>query len=213
MILKEIKKYRKILKEEGFKALLKKGGWKLLLIVIVYYLVRDSILYILLPILIAKNLTNESYTMMTGVLHAHSIFRYVLLALILISIIVAFKKRNDEQVGASALSRLTVWTTVFAHLQLVLGFILYFGNGWSKLWSNMGETMKEASLRFFMMEHSLGMLVAVVLLTIGRAKLKRQVEGQAKSKTIIWFYSIALLIIFFSIPWPWMSVARDLLPF
>ena len=211
--MKEIKKYRKTLKEEGFKAVLKQGGWKLLLIVILYYLIRDSILYILLPILIAKNVTKESYTMMTGVLHAHSIFRYVLLALILISILVAIKSRKDNELGASALTKLTVWTTVFAHIQLVLGFILYFGNNWAKLWSNMAETMKEASLRFFMVEHAIGMLIAVVLLTIGRAKLKRQIEGTAKAKKIIWFYSIALIVIFLSIPWPWMPAARPFLPF
>ncbi len=46
----------KIVKESGFKELLKKRGWKFLLIIISYYIVRDSILYIIIPYLIAIGL-------------------------------------------------------------------------------------------------------------------------------------------------------------
>jgi hypothetical protein len=45
-----------IVRKEGFKTLLKKRGWKILAIVIGYYIVRDSIVYILIPYLIAKNI-------------------------------------------------------------------------------------------------------------------------------------------------------------
>ena len=50
------KEYRKVFKEQGFKALVKEYGWKLVLAVFMYYLIRDSILYILIPYLIAKGL-------------------------------------------------------------------------------------------------------------------------------------------------------------
>ena len=48
--------YLKVFKEQGFKALVKKYGWKLVLVVFMFYLIRDSILYILIPYLIAKGL-------------------------------------------------------------------------------------------------------------------------------------------------------------
>lgn len=54
LIPKFLKKYRKVLKEEGFKALIKKHGWKVFGIIFTYYLIRDSILYILIPYLIAR---------------------------------------------------------------------------------------------------------------------------------------------------------------
>ena len=42
--------------EQGFKGLVKKYGWRVVLAVFMYYLIRDSILYILIPYLIAKGL-------------------------------------------------------------------------------------------------------------------------------------------------------------
>lgn len=41
-------------KNEGFKKVIKKYGWKFFLIVFFYYLIRDITLYIILPLLVAK---------------------------------------------------------------------------------------------------------------------------------------------------------------
>lgn len=45
-----------IVKREGFKALLKKRGWKVFAVVIGYYTVRDTIVYIVVPLLIAEGI-------------------------------------------------------------------------------------------------------------------------------------------------------------
>lgn len=45
-----------IVKREGFKALLKKRGWKVFAVVIGYYTVRDTILYIIVPFIIAQGI-------------------------------------------------------------------------------------------------------------------------------------------------------------
>lgn len=45
-----------IVKKEGFKSLLKKRGWKVFAIVVGYYVVRDTIIYIIVPYLIAQNI-------------------------------------------------------------------------------------------------------------------------------------------------------------
>jgi len=45
-----------IVKREGFKALLKKRGWKVFAVVIGYYTVRDTMLYIILPFLVARGI-------------------------------------------------------------------------------------------------------------------------------------------------------------
>ena len=52
--VKIIGKYVAIFKESGFKGLFKEGGWKLLFFFFMYYLIRDSILYILIPYLIVR---------------------------------------------------------------------------------------------------------------------------------------------------------------
>jgi len=45
-----------IVKREGFKSLLKKRGWKVFAIVFGYYAVRDSIVYLIIPLLIAQGI-------------------------------------------------------------------------------------------------------------------------------------------------------------
>ncbi|MCT4624724.1 MAG: hypothetical protein N4A46_13975 [Schleiferiaceae bacterium] len=47
-------KYIDIYKKEGFKAAVKAAGWKVILLIIVFYLIRDVTIYILIPYLVAK---------------------------------------------------------------------------------------------------------------------------------------------------------------
>jgi hypothetical protein len=42
-------------KEGGFKAVVRRYGWKLFAVFFVYYLIRDAIIYLLIPYLIAKH--------------------------------------------------------------------------------------------------------------------------------------------------------------
>lgn len=45
-----------IVKREGFKALLKKRGWKVFAFVIGYYTVRDTLFYIVIPFIVAQGI-------------------------------------------------------------------------------------------------------------------------------------------------------------
>jgi hypothetical protein len=45
-----------IVKKSGFKELLKRRGWKFFLVIIGYYTVRDTVLYILIPFFIARGI-------------------------------------------------------------------------------------------------------------------------------------------------------------
>jgi hypothetical protein len=49
---------KKTWKETGFKGLYRKYGFKLFFAFLIYYLVRDSILYLILPWLIAQKVLN-----------------------------------------------------------------------------------------------------------------------------------------------------------
>ncbi len=51
-----MKPYVKIIQEEGFKSFFKKAGPKVIVIIVLYYLIRDSILYLLIPYLIARGI-------------------------------------------------------------------------------------------------------------------------------------------------------------
>ena len=46
----------KYYKKNGFKKTIKKLGWKVILLIFMYYLIRDSILYNIIPFLVGKEL-------------------------------------------------------------------------------------------------------------------------------------------------------------
>jgi cell division protein FtsW (lipid II flippase) len=58
--------------------------------------------------------------------------------------------------------------------------------------------MKDATTRFWAVEHISSMLIAIVFITIGHISYKKT---QNASKTTV-FYVIALLLIVLAMPWP-----------
>lgn len=53
-----LKECKKTFREGGFKAVIKRYGWKIFALFFAYYLIRDSILYLLIPYLVAKHFIN-----------------------------------------------------------------------------------------------------------------------------------------------------------
>lgn len=103
-------------------------------------------------------------------------------------------------------------TVIIAHVQLLVGLILYaISPIIHNLFQNFGEAVGQSSVRFYGMEHSIMMIIAVVLITIGSAKAKRASEDVRKFKTLAVWFTIALVIILISIPWPFSPIdARPL---
>lgn len=48
---------RQIYREQGFKAVFKRYGWKLVIGIFCYYLIRDITLYLILPSLVWRSVT------------------------------------------------------------------------------------------------------------------------------------------------------------
>lgn len=134
---------------------------------------------------------------MTNILsHAHSGLRWVLLILLVISIVNALTRKDLFEKKDRLIY---LFSMVSAHIQLVLGISLYFLS--SKV-HFMEGWMKTALYRFYGMEHLIGMLLAIVLITIGHIKYKKKKENSAKHKTVMVYYAIGLLVILLFIPWP-----------
>ena len=53
---KWIQEYTEVYKKEGFKGVIKKGGYKILLYFFLFYLIRDVILYIIIPYFFGKKI-------------------------------------------------------------------------------------------------------------------------------------------------------------
>ena len=94
---------------------------------------------------------------------------------------------------------------IAAHTTLLIGLYLYLAGPWGL--ANIrnlgfGAVMKDRVYRFFAVEHIFGMLVAIVLITIGRGVAKKNIPDAAKFRKSFWFFLVALVIILATVPWP-----------
>ncbi|MCO6360252.1 hypothetical protein BXY85_2746 [Roseivirga pacifica] len=140
--------------------------------------------------------------MYNGLLHAHSGLRWLVLILLIAAIFNAFsKKKNgtwtpkDRKLSAMAMG--------LVHLQFVIGLVLYFI---SPKVSFTEGFMQSSVLRFFAVEHVLGMLIAIALISIGHSKAKKAATDAKKFGAISTFFLIGLIIILASIPWPFRNL-------
>jgi hypothetical protein len=143
--------------------------------------------------------------MSSVLLQIHSILRWVILILLFLSIVQSFigwiRKRELREVDA----KLWLFTMISAHTTLLIGLILLFFGRYGILSTGLPEgviLMKDRFYRFYWVEHPTGMLVATILITIGRGVVKKQIKDPVKYKRAFWLFFLALLIILATIPWP-----------
>ena len=106
-------------------------------------------------------------------------------------------------------NRSNLFFMISCDIQLLIGLILYFVNGWSAKLKDLGSNMKDPYIRFFTMEHIVMMLLAWALVHIGRASVKKASTDTAKHKKMLLFFGIAIVLILASIPWPFReAIAR-----
>lgn len=135
---------------------------------------------------------------MQALVHAHSGLRWLVLLSILTAIIVSILNLQRSEIQKKQ-KMIYLIGLIFSHTQLLIGIVLYYT---SEKVVFASETMGDKIVRFFTVEHSLGMILSIILITIGYSKSKKM----QSHRKIAWFYSVALLLIIVSIPWPF----RDL---
>ena len=147
--------------------------------------------------------------MYTTFLALHSIIRWLFLVVLLFAVFRGYQGWLGKKAFGALDNRLRLMTTSFAHLQLLLGLSLFFMSPVVKQFlDTFPEAMKETELRYFGMEHTVMMILAIVVLTIGSAKSKRRPEDLRKFKTMAIWFTIGLLIVLAAVPWPFSMVAR-----
>ncbi|MEZ4721411.1 MAG: hypothetical protein R2813_05975 [Flavobacteriales bacterium] len=144
--------------------------------------------------------------MITGLTHLHSSLRYLVLLFIVLAVVDAVMNMSSDKEYKKASKLFALLGLIFTHTQLLVGLLLYFlGDKGLKVITSVEGFMGMAPARFFAVEHITGMLIAIVLITMGYSKAKRQEVAKKKYSTVAIFYGIGLLIIFFSIPWPFLK--------
>lgn len=140
--------------------------------------------------------------MYPSLLATHSLVRWLLLAALLLSLVSAYSGWFSNRKFTRFDNSVRHWTATIAHIQLVFGLWLYIISPFTNHFlQGFSDSIHQRDLRFFGMEHSLMMVIAIVLITIGSVKAKRKTMDIEKFKTMAIWYTIGLLIILASIPW------------
>ena len=139
---------------------------------------------------------------MEFIVKLHSFLRWALLLLMIVSIVKAAMSTSGKNPYTSSDRKRTLFTMIAAHLQLVIGVILYVSRGWSHNFSNMAVTMKTTALRYWTVEHITMMIIAIVFITIGNIRSKKMDTDAGKYKQVLIWFGLALLVIIVAMPWP-----------
>jgi hypothetical protein len=142
-----------------------------------------------------------------GLLHLHSFLRWVILILLLVAIYKSFTDRGKAYTPGH--KKTGMFLVICADIMLLLGLYQWFTGLWglkSIQTNGMGVVMKNAVLRFFAVEHLIGMLIAIILIHVGYSYSKKNIPDAVKHKRTLIFYGLALLVILISIPWPFREI-------
>ena len=120
----------------------------------------------------------------------HSLVRYFVLILIIALIVKSFAGWQGKKEFTGGDNKLSLFTLIATHIQFLLGLILYFVSPFVVFG---GE--RDATSRYWTMEHISMMLIAVVLITVARSTMKKMSDGPSKFKRLAIFNTIALVII------------------
>ena len=138
--------------------------------------------------------------------HLHSIFRWFILAVLIYTVILYLIRWRSGSAFLRGDKKWALMTLIFAHLQLVIGLILYFI---SPEVAFNEDTMSDSRLRFYTVEHISVMLIGIILITVGYRQLKANIADPSKYKRVFWYYLIALILILSRIPWPFQDLGAQ----
>lgn len=148
--------------------------------------------------------------MYTGLLHLHNLLRWVIFILLLWAIVKSLLGMAGNKPFTNGDKKLGLFLMIAAHTTLLIGLYQWFA---SPIWgfqdiqtAGMKAVMQDKLHRFWAVEHFAGMLIGIILITIGRGSAKKNITDVAKHKRSFTYYFIAFVIIVASIPWPFREL-------
>ncbi|NJM93954.1 MAG: hypothetical protein HC842_04175 [Cytophagales bacterium] len=140
--------------------------------------------------------------MYTGLQHLHHYVFFVAFGLVLFAFVRSLSGWLSKKHFAEGDLKLTLFTLISTHTQFTIGLVLYFFSPIVKTgMQDFGAAMSNASLRFFLVEHPLAMILAILFTTLARSRAKKKSEGKSKYGSLTIFYLLALSCLIAGVPW------------
>lgn len=135
-------------------------------------------------------------------LSVHSIFRWMIMAMLIYTLSSAYIGWKKKSIFSSRHILLINYLSFIACTQVLVGLLLYlhspiptsFRLGWP-------DSIHNRSLRFFAIEHSSSMLIALAFLITGKFWIRPPLSNLQKFKIMGVYCAVAILIIILATPW------------
>src|ERR1700761_6106047 len=113
---------------------------------------------------------------MSFVLFLHNGLRWLILLFALLTIISGLSGMGGKKAFGKSDKRNALLLLICCDIQLLIGLVLYFANGWFNVLTTGGAAMmKNAGQRFYAMEHNVAMIIAIILIHIGYSSIKKNI--------------------------------------
>lgn len=148
--------------------------------------------------------------MYSFLLFSHSLTRWFVLTAILVILIRSYYGWLKNKPYTVADNRLRVIGLAVFHIQAAMGIILYsISPIIDYFFNNFKSAVHERDIRFFGMEHSLMMFISLVIITVASISSKKQTSDKEKFRILAIWFTVAAVIILFSIPWSFGSITAN----
>ncbi|MEZ0542055.1 hypothetical protein [Fibrella arboris] len=142
------------------------------------------------------------------ILLIHSSLRWLVVLSLLATLVSAYSGLLQARAYKPVDQTIRIAATSIVHTQFLVGFYLYIISPLIRYYWQTRPAFSEApALSFFALIHSGLMITAVIVMTIGSSKAKRQTDGRQRFKTTAIYFTAGLLLILLAIPWPFSPLA------
>jgi hypothetical protein len=144
--------------------------------------------------------------MLAYFIYFHSILRYFILLFAVIVVLQSLVGMLGKKKFLKSNRMPALFLLIFCDLQLIFGLVLYYKKVVETGLLKSPTLMSDTYSRFYAVEHSVSMIIAIFLVHIGYNVTKKNIDDDRKFKRLFWCSFIALAIFTAMIPWPGKQV-------
>lgn len=133
---------------------------------------------------------------------AHSFIATILLTLLILSIGGAVIKIIRRSTLSFRYLKIVRFALILSHLQLILGIFVYFLSPRYNYWKilEFSEILNSSVYRFYLIEHPITNVLAVLIITIGYTLHNRQHRTVKVLSRVLIFYGLGLFFLLIRLP-------------